>query len=93
VGLYFFIFIYNSAQAFDDTDVIHVEGDLGPVRDLIIIHEELRLRTRKSINKAVDALKKIPRCSTGKGRCTGQAKKRISEMSQKSKRGCCEEGM
>ena len=32
--------------AFDDDDIIHVEGDVNPVRDLDIIHNELRLKVR-----------------------------------------------
>ena len=30
--------------AFEDADVTHVEGDVDPIRDLEIIHEELRLK-------------------------------------------------
>lgn len=29
---------------FDDDNVTHVEGDVNPVRDIEIIHEELRLK-------------------------------------------------
>jgi obg-like ATPase 1 len=36
--------IFHLCRAFEDPDVIHVEGDLDPVRDLQIIHEELRLK-------------------------------------------------
>lgn len=32
----------NFTGAFDDDDVIHVEDDVNPVRDLEIISEELR---------------------------------------------------
>ena len=32
----------NFPGAFDDDDVIHVEDDVNPVRDLEIISEELR---------------------------------------------------
>jgi hypothetical protein len=30
--------------AFEDDDIIHVEGEVNPVRDLEIIHNELRLK-------------------------------------------------
>lgn len=39
--------------AFDDDDVTHVEGDVNPVRDLEIIHEELRLRDQQYLTKTV----------------------------------------
>ena len=34
------------AGAFDDPDVIHVEDSVDPIRDLDIIHNELRLKVR-----------------------------------------------
>ena len=37
--------------AFDDEDVTHVEGDINPVRDLEIIHEELRLKDEQYLSK------------------------------------------
>jgi ribosome-binding ATPase YchF (GTP1/OBG family) len=36
--------IFHLTRAFDDADIVHVEGDINPVRDLEIIHEELRLK-------------------------------------------------
>lgn len=36
--------IFHLLRAFDDPDVIHVEGELDPLRDIQIIHEELRLK-------------------------------------------------
>lgn len=36
--------IFHLVRAFEDSDVTHVEGDLDPVRDIQIIHEELRLK-------------------------------------------------
>ena len=35
--------------AFDDDDVTHVEGEVDPVRDLDIIHQELRLKDEQYI--------------------------------------------
>ena len=32
--------------AFEDSDVTHVEGEVNPVRDMEIIHEELRKKVR-----------------------------------------------
>jgi hypothetical protein len=50
--------IFHLCRAFDDADIIHVEGDIDPVRDFEIIHEELRLKDEDFINKLVDASRK-----------------------------------
>jgi len=34
--------IFHMVRAFDSTEIAHVEGDVDPIRDLEIIHEELR---------------------------------------------------
>lgn len=36
--------IFHLCRAFENEDVIHVEGDVNPVRDIEIINEELRLK-------------------------------------------------
>lgn len=36
------------AGAFDDADVIHVEGDVDPIRDMEVIQTELRCGSRDS---------------------------------------------
>ncbi len=36
--------IFHVTRAFDDGDIIHVEGEVDPVRDLDIISGELRLK-------------------------------------------------
>ena len=33
--------IYHVVRAFDDDEIIHDEGDVDPIRDLSIIHEEV----------------------------------------------------
>ncbi|ORY96504.1 GTP-binding protein YchF [Syncephalastrum racemosum] len=43
--------IYHVVRAFDDPDVTHVEGDLDPIRDVEIIHEELRLKDEEFLHK------------------------------------------
>ena len=47
------------AGAFDDEEVIHVEGDVNPVRDLEIIHDELRLKDVDYIEKNLTGLEKL----------------------------------
>lgn len=44
--------------AFDDEDIIHVEGNVDPVRDIEIIHEELRLKDEEMIAPIIDKLEK-----------------------------------
>ncbi|XP_039456113.1 obg-like ATPase 1 isoform X3 [Oreochromis aureus] len=44
--------------AFDDEDIIHVEGTVEPVRDMEIIHEELRLKDEEMISPIIDKLEK-----------------------------------
>ncbi|KAJ3108674.1 hypothetical protein HDU97_000530 [Phlyctochytrium planicorne] len=46
--------IFHLCRAFDDADVIHVENTIDPVRDLEIIHEELRLKDEEMIAKLYD---------------------------------------
>lgn len=50
--------IFHVCRAFEESDVIHVEGELDPIRDLEIIHEELRLKDEEFLKKQIDELKK-----------------------------------
>ncbi|CEP19285.1 hypothetical protein [Parasitella parasitica] len=43
--------IFHVVRAFDEADVIHVEGELDPIRDLQIIREELRLKDEEFLTK------------------------------------------
>lgn len=45
--------------SFDDEDIIHVEGNVDPVRDIEIIHEELRLKDEEMIAPIIDKLEKV----------------------------------
>ncbi len=47
------LFVLTCAGAFEDEDVIHVEGDVNPVRDLEIIHNELRLKDLEAVTGLV----------------------------------------
>lgn len=44
--------------AFEDEDIIHVEGCVDPVRDIEIIHEELRMKDEEMIGPIIDKLEK-----------------------------------
>lgn len=48
-------------RAFDDAEVIHVEGDVDPLRDMEIISTELRLKDIEWVEKHLDGLKKSGR--------------------------------
>ncbi|KAL1961635.1 hypothetical protein VTN77DRAFT_1385 [Rasamsonia byssochlamydoides] len=50
--------IFEVVRCFDDAEIIHVEGDVNPVRDLNIISEELRLKDIEFVEKALENLQK-----------------------------------
>ncbi|PLB40043.1 GTP-binding protein YchF [Aspergillus candidus] len=53
--------IFQVVRCFDDAEIIHVEGDVDPQRDLNIISEELRVKDIEFTEKALDNLKKQTR--------------------------------
>ncbi|SPO04014.1 probable GTP-binding protein [Cephalotrichum gorgonifer] len=53
--------IFQVVRCFDDAEIIHVEGDVNPTRDLDIISEELRLKDIEFVEKSLEAQKKKTR--------------------------------
>lgn len=53
--------IYQVVRCFDDAEIIHIEGDVNPVRDLEIIHNELRLKDIEFAEKHLESVLKITR--------------------------------
>lgn len=53
--------IFQVVRAFDDAEVIHVEGDVDPCRDMQIISTELRLKDIEWVEKEIEKLKKVTR--------------------------------
>lgn len=53
--------IFQVVRCFDDAEIIHVEGDVNPTRDLDIIAEELRLKDIEFVEKALEMQKKKTR--------------------------------
>ncbi|KAL6951017.1 Obg-like ATPase [Hanseniaspora vineae] len=51
--------IYQVVRCFDDAEIIHIEGDVDPVRDLEIISTELRLKDIEFAEKHLESLHKI----------------------------------
>ncbi|KAK3082796.1 hypothetical protein FSP39_005476 [Pinctada imbricata] len=50
--------IFHVVRAFDDEEIVHVEGDVDPARDLEIIHSELRFKDLEYLNKNLDGLER-----------------------------------
>lgn len=48
--------IFHVVRAFSDDDVTHVEGAVDPIRDMQIIHEELRLKDEEFLTKHLKSL-------------------------------------
>ncbi|KAN0138929.1 P-loop containing nucleoside triphosphate hydrolase protein [Lactarius tabidus] len=66
--------IFQVVRAFDDAEVIHVEGDVDPLRDMEIIQTELRLKDIEWVQKHIDGLKKTGR-SLGSNSLADKARK------------------
>eukprot|EP01137_Pigoraptor_chileana_P026656 Opistho-2@8300 len=62
--------IFHVVRAFEDEDVVHVDGDVNPVRDLEVIHEELRKKDEEYIVKQLDTAKKAMRGNADKAKKT-----------------------
>ena len=45
-------------RTFTDESIEHVEGDVDPIRDMEIIHEELRLKDVEFLTKQLEIAKK-----------------------------------
>ncbi|THH07260.1 hypothetical protein EW146_g9369 [Bondarzewia mesenterica] len=66
--------IFQVVCAFDDSEVIHVEGDIDPLRDMEIIKTELRLKDIEWVQKSLENLKKSGR-SLGSSSLADKARK------------------
>ncbi|TKA64379.1 Obg-like ATPase 1 [Cryomyces minteri] len=53
--------IFQVVRCFDDAEIIHVEGDVDPIRDLDIISDELRIKDIEFVEKAHENLVKQTR--------------------------------
>lgn len=53
--------VFQVVRCFDDAEIIHIEGDVNPARDLDIISEELRLKDIEFVEKALENQKKKTR--------------------------------
>jgi obg-like ATPase 1 len=53
--------LFQMVRAFSGEEVVHVEGDVDPIRDMEIIEEELRLKDVEQLTKAVEQQRKVMR--------------------------------
>lgn len=53
--------LFQVVRCFDDAEIIHIEGDVNPTRDLDIISDELRLKDIEFTEKALENQKKKTR--------------------------------
>ncbi|KAJ3367798.1 hypothetical protein HDU91_001091 [Kappamyces sp. JEL0680] len=83
--------IFHLCRAFDDADIVHVEGDIDPLRDLKIIHEELRLKDQELIDKMVNNNRRdVERLGKG-GDASAKEKKEQFETLLKIQKWVCDE--
>ncbi|KAJ2929360.1 hypothetical protein H1R20_g7736, partial [Candolleomyces eurysporus] len=83
--------IFQMVRAFDDAEVIHVEGDVDPLRDMEIISTELRLKDIEWVEKHLDNLKKTNR-SLGNNSLADKAKKEEQAIIEKVYKVLTEDG-
>ena len=72
--------IFQVVRAFDDAEVIHVEGDVDPCRDMDIISTELRLKDIEWVEKHLDGLKKTGRSLGNSSLADKQKKEEIATV-------------
>lgn len=51
--------IYQMVRCFDDAEIIHIEGDVNPARDLQIVADELRVKDIEFSEKYLEGVEKI----------------------------------
>ncbi|CAG8673598.1 13765_t:CDS:2, partial [Ambispora leptoticha] len=75
--------IFHVVRGFSEEDVIHVEGELDPIRDLEIIHNELRLKDEEFLTRRVEDLSKVTARLGKAPSAADKAKKEELDVSQK----------
>lgn len=60
--------IFHMVRAFSDEAVVHVEGDIDPIRDMEIITEELRLKDVEFVKKQLEQQRKLCRSEKDKNK-------------------------
>ncbi|GFN89619.1 obg-like ATPase 1 [Plakobranchus ocellatus] len=50
--------VFHVVRAFSDEEIVHVEGEVDPSRDLDIIHDEIRLKDLEYLKKHIEPLER-----------------------------------
>ena len=50
--------IYHVVRAFDDPEVLHIEEDINPVRDMEMVYKEFISKDKDYVEKRMEDLKK-----------------------------------
>lgn len=83
--------IFHLVRGFDDADIVHVEGEIDPIRDVQIIHEELRLKDQEFIDKIVAVgARDVGRIGKG-GDAAGKSRKEEYEIMLRVQKLVCED--
>jgi obg-like ATPase 1 len=85
--------IFQVVRAFDDAEVIHVEGDVDPLRDMSIIQNELRLKDIDWVEKLLVIKRKNARNAGGSNLQAKAIKEDLVRSSALSLGGCEEDGL
>lgn len=73
--------IFHCTRAFDDDEIIHVEGEVNPVRDLQIIDDELRLKDIEYMSALVTSTEKtVARAGTKEQKAELEVLKKILQF-------------
>ncbi|KAJ1928105.1 Obg-like ATPase [Tieghemiomyces parasiticus] len=75
--------IFHMVRAFDEPDVVHVEGEVNPTRDMEIIHQELRLKDIDFLTKHIELNAKAAGRQGSSATPADKAKKEELEVAQK----------
>ncbi len=51
--------VAHIVRCFEDPDVVHVHGDVDPIRDIEVIHTELLLADHQAVTKQIDKVKRL----------------------------------
>jgi obg-like ATPase 1 len=79
--------LFHMIRTFVSDEVTHVEGEVDPIRDLQIIHDELRLKDAEYIKRNISRLGR-----SEEKRANDKALKVEYEMFMKAEKLVCEEG-
>lgn len=58
--------IFHVLRAFDDSEIQHVEDTVDPIRDVELIHHELRLKDVEFVKRTIEDLEKVLKRSNDK---------------------------